>query len=163
MVDNSNGGDKVTGDGVEGEKEVPREGLCVHGTKEDIALARAMGFIVEDNNNPVPGNLPAPGEDIGEEGQTWGWSGADHRVIFGASNCRPKLPGLGGSIKFIISTGLFLLFVPRIFLENVIVKQININLTKNMDLSEMLVFIGLWLVISYALSKRERVLVFNAA
>lgn len=54
-------------------------------------------------------------------------------------------------VDCVTSTGLFLLFFPRIYLENIIMKQTNENLIKKMDFGEMLVYIALWLVISSSL------------
>jgi hypothetical protein len=50
---------------------------------EDIALVRAMGFEVDDDDEPAPENIPADGEHLfrlgGDlhDGQEWGWDGID--------------------------------------------------------------------------------------
>jgi hypothetical protein len=56
---------------------------------EDIALIRAMGFEVDDDNEPAPENIPPPdmplfmiGGDL-HEGQEWGWDGIDQRAGLG--------------------------------------------------------------------------------
>ena len=53
-------------------------------------------------------------------------------------------------LETISYTGMFLLLFPRLFLEDVIMVATNNNLAKKMELSEFLVFIGLWFVLSYA-------------
>ena len=58
---------------------------------EDIALVRAMGFEVDDDNEPAPENIPvadAPLFRLGgglHEGQEWGWDGIDQRATLGGA------------------------------------------------------------------------------
>ena len=112
-----NGEDKAISNGEE-EREVRHEVLCARDVIEDIALVREMGFIVEDDKDLAPKNVPDPGgTDTGGTGQIWGWSGADQQATFGASNYRPKVTGLTGSaLECIMITSMFLLFpseIPR--------------------------------------------------
>lgn len=51
---------------------------------EDIALVRAQGFEVDDDNEPVEENVPSePSSQPGGlfPGQRWGWDGIDRRAI----------------------------------------------------------------------------------
>jgi hypothetical protein len=56
---------------------------------EDIALVRAMGFEVNDDNEPAPENIPlngAPLFRLGEglhKGQEWGWDRIDQQATLG--------------------------------------------------------------------------------
>jgi hypothetical protein len=59
---------------------------------EDIALVRAMGFEVDDDNEPAPKNIPPPnmplfriGGDL-QEGQEWGWDGIDQQAGLGGGD-----------------------------------------------------------------------------
>ena len=47
---------------------------------EDIAMVRNLGFDVDDDNEPVPENIPSPDAPLPVdhglyEGQSWGWDG----------------------------------------------------------------------------------------
>jgi hypothetical protein len=48
---------------------------------EDIANVCALGFIVDDDNEPAPENIPAVRANNNRQATTervWGWSGIDH-------------------------------------------------------------------------------------
>lgn len=52
---------------------------------EDIAMVRNQGFDVDDDDEPVPENIPPPDAPLPVdnglyEGQTWGWDGIDRRA-----------------------------------------------------------------------------------
>jgi hypothetical protein len=58
----------------------------LRGTAEDIAMVRNQGFDVDDDNEPVPENVPTDdGPTVDDnnglyEDQTWGWDGIDRRA-----------------------------------------------------------------------------------
>ena len=143
---------EVNVNNVEPIVEVPNEVSRAQNCGEDIAMVRAMGFMVEDDNDPAPENIPEPGGSVTDGvTQTWGWSGADQRSLFGATDHQPKMKTVRGILlETITYPAMFLLLFPRLFLEDVILLATNSNLTKKMDLSEFLVFIGLWFILSYA-------------
>lgn len=145
----------------EGE-EIPNEVLRARNHAEDIARVQAMGFMVDNDNEPAPENVPElqEEEEATNEQQTWGWSGADQRKLFGAEDLPPKMNGLRGvALETITFTGMFLTFFPRIFLEHTIMKETNKKLEKDLTFGEFLIFIGIWLVMSYSspgnLDRRE--------
>lgn len=118
-----------------------------------------MGFMVEDDNDPAPKNVPQEGDAL-PNNQTWGWDGADHCAVFGADNNKPKIGGLLGQVlEFVTTIAMFLILFPRNFMEQVILKETNKKLDKELKFGEFLWFIGLWLVISYSspgsLNRRE--------
>ncbi len=52
---------------------------------EDIAIVCNQGFNVDDDDEPVPENIPSPDAPLPVshglyEGQTWGWDGIDRRA-----------------------------------------------------------------------------------
>ena len=66
---------------------------------------RAMGADVDNDNQPAPENIPAPGtntttsvtgarDDGFLEGQEWGWSGIDNQKKDNFDNVNPKVKGL---------------------------------------------------------------------
>ena len=54
-------------------------------TTEDVENVRAMGFGVDDDNDPAPENVPNPNEAVVTTedglytGQQWGWAGFCNR------------------------------------------------------------------------------------
>ncbi len=62
----------------EGGKEIADFVFNAQNQAEDIALVQDMGFMVDDDNEPAPKNVPADGAPVnGEallEGQNWGWT-----------------------------------------------------------------------------------------
>ena len=85
---------------------------------EDIAMVRAMGLDVDDDNVPAPENIPENATDrTGEEGNVelgWGWSGIDHRKQLNISNVRAKISGITSDAMVHISfVGMFFLLFPK--------------------------------------------------
>ena len=117
----NNQGDGGQNQGEEEGKPVPDEVTRAGNVVEDIALVCVMGFMVEDNNDPVPENVPqeaeAPTPTAFYDDQTWGWGSADQQSLFGAQNHWPKLNGLSGlALELVTATTMFLLF----FLSNLL-------------------------------------------
>ena len=147
----------------EQQQEIPQEVQHARNVWEDIALVRAMGFMVDDDNNPAPENIPVIAENVQldvNNNQTWGWNGANQRALFGAENNQPKFSGLDSTFWEVVSfTRVFLLLFPRTLVEKVILAETNKKIDKKITLGEFLRFIGLWLVITYAspgnLSRKE--------
>ena len=112
---------------------------------------RGLGFEVDDDNDPVPENIPNPGEDTPNGEQSWGWNGICYRKSQNISNVQPKLKH---GIENIPSCPtqqtickLFYTLFPIRFLENTILKNTNMNLAQDADeitLVELLRFIGIW-------------------
>ena len=75
--------DITDGDNTPGEEqrqEIPQEVQHARNVREDIALVQAMGFMVDDDNNPAPENIPENGGKAHKNtnnNQTWGWNGSD--------------------------------------------------------------------------------------
>ena len=58
---------------------IPEHVFHMGANDEDIAHIRSLGFSVDDDNEPVPENIPDPNDDPnkGAEEETWGWDGMD--------------------------------------------------------------------------------------
>ena len=158
--------DITDGDNTPGKKqwqEIPQEVQHAGNVREDIALVQAMRFMVDDDNNPAPENIPENGgkaHNNTNNNQTLRWKGADQRAIFGAENSKPKFPGLDTTFWEVVSfTRVFQLLFSRPLIENVILAETNKKLDKKITLGEFLQFIGIWLMITYAspgdLSRKE--------
>jgi hypothetical protein len=96
---------------------------------EDIAEVHTLGFIVENDNEPAPENIPAPTENnniAATNGLAWGWAGIDHRkqangvAMKAHINCLSGIALEGGMLLTML-----LLFLPLKFMEDVIIIQTN--------------------------------------
>ncbi len=124
---------------------------------EDIALVQDMGFMVNDDNEHAPKNIPADGTPPvnGEallEGQKWGWDGIDCRAILQGSMYNRPTFAKEWSPNGKPFINIFLHFLPCYFLEVTIVEATsNALLAANAvqtTLGELLRYIGMMLLMS---------------
>ncbi len=124
---------------------------------EDIALVWDMGFMVDDDNEPAPENVPADGTPPvnGEallEGQKWGWDGINRRAILQGLMYNGPTFANKGSPNGKPFIDIFLHFLPCYFLEDTIVEATsNALLMANAvrtTLGELLRYIGMMLLMS---------------
>jgi hypothetical protein len=124
---------------------------------EDIALVRDMDFMVDDDNEPAPQNVPADGAPPvnGEalfEGQKWGWDGIDCQAILQGSMYNGPTFANKWSPNGKPFIDIFLHFLPCYFIEVTIVKATSkVLLTVNAvrtTLGELLRYIGMMLLMS---------------
>jgi hypothetical protein len=124
---------------------------------EDIAMARAQGLDVDDDNDPAPENIPvrgAPAEsDENPHGQEWGWGGTCHRKSQHHSDvnaqvvnhCKAELIGM-------TKLQMFLLFFPIAYLDSVVTMQTSLTLQrqahKPLSFGEFIRFLGCILFMS---------------
>jgi hypothetical protein len=122
---------------------------------EDIALIWDMGFMVDDNNEPAPKNVPAGGTPPvnGEallEGQKWGWDSIDRQAILEGSMYNGPTFANEWSPNGKPFIDIFLHFLPCNFLEVTIIKATSIALlTANAvrtTLGELFHYIGMMLL-----------------
>jgi len=125
---------------------------------EDIALVRAMGFEVDDDNEPAPENVPAddaPLFRLGEglfEGQEWGWDGIDQRATLGGAMYNGPSFAEGWTPQRKTLMEIFLHVFPLEFFTTVIVEATNNALvatnSARTSLGEMLRYVGMWMLMS---------------
>ena len=125
---------------------------------EDIALVRAMGFEVDDDDEPAPENIPADDEHLfrlgGDlhDGQEWGWDGIDQRAgLLGGMYHQPTFAN-SWSPQGKSFVEIFLHLFPVRFVETVMVEAtsrvlMSDNLVRT-TIGEMLRYIGMWLLMS---------------
>ena len=146
---------------VVNENEV--EGEAIHesvfqsgGHAEDIALVRAQGLDIDDDNMPAPENIPVevvPNDTLRivdpehtEEG--WGWSGIDHRKQLNISNVRAAISGVSNELLENISfVGMFFILFPKSMIK-IIIAETNKKMEEPMDMGEFLRWIGVCLLLS---------------
>lgn len=119
---------------------------------EDIAMVRAMGLDVDDDNVPAPENIPQNATDAtGEEGNVelgWGWSGIDHRKQLNISNVRANIAGItSDAMEHISFLGMFFLLFPKPLIS-LIIAETNKKLEHPTSMGEFLRWIGIWLLLS---------------
>jgi len=94
---------------------------------EDIANVRSQGFEVDDDNEPVPENIPIGGtssdNDL-KDGQTWGWDGIDRRHVITPEKEEPSYQH-GWSPLGLSYMDVFLAFLPLTFLLETVVYNTN--------------------------------------
>ena len=124
---------------------------------EDIALVRAMGFEVDDDNEPAPENVPAPDAPPVEmgalrEGQDWGWDGFDQRASLGGAMYNGPSFADGWSPKRKTFLEIFLHLFPLEFFTDVIIEATSNALfaadSARTSLGEMLRYLGMWMLMS---------------
>ncbi len=137
------------------EIEIPT--TIVVGNEDDIALMRASGITVEDDNDPLPENIPNEANPIpqGNElynDQSWGWEGFDERKINGFKKCKPKLVGINDLVlqQGMTVLAMFLFFFPKLLVD-IILEATNIkigNTCRTLSYGEFLRWLGIHLLMS---------------
>jgi len=122
--------------------------------KEDISFFRNLGLDVDDDNDPLPENVPTEQEETNssaglKENQTWGFSGIDYRKAAGFFKSKPQMKDCTQDdlyTKPILWYFLFFLGWPILHL---VIKCTNKKLgDKPTNKGEFLRFLGLWFLMS---------------
>ena len=123
----------------------------VGNNSEDIAMIRGMGFLVDDDNEPVEENIPEPNSNTTaglKEGQSFGWNGFDERKKEGLYETNAKMINLRGipleSCSFMTMFNIF--FSTK--LGWMIIIESNKRLEEPLDVGEWLCFLGIILFMS---------------
>ena len=119
---------------------------------EDIANVRNQGFEVNDDNEPVPENIPTDGTSCDndlKDGQTWGWDGIDRHHVIIPEKEEPSYQH-GWSPLGLSHNDVFLAFLPLTFLLETVVYNTN-NAIESLGepplgWAEFLCFLGLWCI-----------------
>jgi hypothetical protein len=114
------------------------------GTAEDVSEFRSAGFDVDDDNDPAPENIPTtvPATPT-PEGLQWGWNGVCQRQLAQGDELPARLVGV--NLENITILKMFLTFLPRLFLEEVVLKASNAAIVgKAITVGEFYIFLGLW-------------------
>jgi hypothetical protein len=119
-------------------------------------MIRNMGLDVDDDNAPAPENVPVPGISVGtetkEEVLDWGWDGIDPRKRDHQYDARASIVGLSEmAMQGLCPLRMFLLFLLKYFIENVILAETNKSLGEDgmpITYGEFLRWIGILLFMS---------------
>ena len=121
---------------------------------DDIAMVRAMGMDVDDDNEPVQENMPEENERVNErgnglkEGQSWGWNGFDERRKENIYDTKAKINGLSGvALQNCSFTTMFQIFFAST-IGDMVITETNKVLDVPMDMGEWLRFVGILLLLS---------------
>jgi hypothetical protein len=71
--------------------EIGEDIFTAQNVAKDIARIHQEGFEVDDDNEPLPENVPTngnvpPANEGLYEGQSWGWDGVDWQITMGGGN-----------------------------------------------------------------------------
>ena len=139
--------------------EISQNILQTGNRSEDIMMVRAQGLDVDDDNEPLPENIPttttndsndASAANANPEHETvgWGWSGIDHRCQINTTNVRAAIAGItNDAMQHISYLGMFPLLFPKSYIE-LIIEQTNKKLDEPVSMGEFLRWIGIWLFLS---------------
>ena len=108
--------------------------------------------MVDNDNELAPENIPdgTMSESNTPNGK-WGWNGQCHRRLMGAHNLQPNFNIVSGIHLDVLGyVSMFLIFLPKLFVETVIVKLTSYVLVQLLSMGDFLRFIGIWLVITHA-------------
>jgi len=128
--------------------EIDPEVFRAGNNAEDIALVRAQGLNVDDDNDPAPENIPTADAPIGNEddglfpGQSWG---VDSFVDPMNNNGWTKPPGFNEDFNIRTASwlDLFIFLFPITWFKTVLIPKTNENLQSDVTFGEMLRYIGL--------------------
>ena len=148
-----------TANGIEEQQGIPLPNDLTHfgNRREDIATIRGLGLMVDDDNDPAPENIPPADDPVVsgatndlKEGQSWGWNGFDERKVAGIPNVNPSMKGINNLALGVMNyVAIFLLFMPRLYLEDIVLNATNKHLEENpLSFGELLSFIGIILFMS---------------
>ena len=135
----------------------PNEVLHSSHTSDDIAMVRAMGMNVDDDNEPVAENIPTTEESASsrvtglKEGQSWGWNGMCDRKKEGLYQTKAKINGLSGvALENCSFATMFHIFFPKDIAWMIIVETNKRYALEGapMDLGEFYRYLGLILLMS---------------
>ena len=132
------------------EPEPPQKVPAIVG-ENDSARIRALGFDVDDDDEPVAENLLPPNPDEVKYHQ-WGWNGIDYRKSNNHYEMSAQMKGnVGGEICDFSILDWFLRFLPRQYIANVLIPETNKSLEDTdmpLTFGEFLRWLGLWFLMS---------------
>ena len=147
---------------------------------DDVQRIRAMGYEVDDDNDPAPENVPHHNDDaqgppandrravhptglIADHNQEWGHHAIDQRRVNVRHNVKPSVPGIPTQMPItneIPKSFIFLLFFGRSIFDSLIIPSTNASLRednlKQTTMGEFLRWIGIWFFLSTTSGYRRR-------
>ena len=122
-----------------------------HGGQNNLVVALTGLMDVDDDNEPVPENIPVPTAPPPPSvlSQEWGHDGFCLRKSNELPDAKAKLVYLVDATRNDINLQLFECFFPRAFMEDVMIAETNKILDQHpLSYGELLHWIGLWVLIS---------------
>lgn len=128
--------------------EIPDEVLNCNAETANAELFRAHGIDVDDDNDPLPENVPLDVVDNDNIFGNWGFSGICYRKQLHVNRkANANLP------NFAVAPELKLLWLfeqlfPVEYVKGTIIVRVNSQLSKPIEYGEWLRLIGIWLLIA---------------
>jgi hypothetical protein len=121
-----------------------------HGGENELVTALSGLVDIDNDNEPVPENVPILGETESPTvlATEWGHSGFCYRKQNNLSNAAPKLCNSVDTMRNDINLQLFERFFPRTYMIEVIIKETNKKLKHPLTYGELLRWLGLWILMS---------------
>jgi hypothetical protein len=123
---------------------------------EDASKFRALGFCVDDDNDPAPENVPSPTENSdGCAYKEWNSVPYCDRRLCGASHVQPTLIRADQTLHTVL--GFFIHFLPLAYFKTTVIPATNVFLSDPLSWDEFLRFLGLIFLMatSQGSAKRE--------
>ena len=147
---------------------------------DDIQRIRAMGYEVNDDNDPAPENIPHhdiapqptkeaanatpathPSSLFAEHKQEWGHHPVDQRRVYVRQNVQPSVPGIPTQMPItshLPKSFIFLLFFGQSIFDSLIIPATNESLRedklKETTMGEFMRWIGIWFFLSLIVQQR---------
>ena len=109
---------------------------------EDASKFRALGFCVDDDNDPAPENVPSPSENVdGCIYKEWHSVPYCDRRLCGANDVQPSLIRADSTMHTVL--GYFTHFLPIVYFKTAVLPATNAHLSDALSWEEFLRFLGL--------------------
>ncbi len=133
----------------EGEHEIPQVLQNITLQSDDVAVVAAAlngHFMIDDDNEPAPENVPEVNNSNDEEcayAEEWGHGGVCFAKANGSSHHLPRLKNHSRDLK-LTRLQLFEVFFPVKFVKEVLLPELNKKVDKDVSYGEFLQFLGIW-------------------
>ncbi len=114
---------------------------------EDASNFFALGFCVDDDNEPAPDNIPTPNANPKEcTCMEWNFVPFDERRVMAAIDVRPTLKGADPTLHTVL--GYFVHFLLVEYLKIIVIPQMNAAIKEPVTWEEFLRFLGITFIMA---------------
>ena len=137
-----------------GEENVPTE-IPANSGDDDASKFRALGFCVDDDNEPAEENIPTPAATLSEcTYHEWNSFPLCRRRLVGATDVQPTLIGAEPTMCSVV--GFFLHFLPVTYFKSVVLPATNAKLNDPLTWEEFVRFLGLIFLMATSQGSQRR-------
>ena len=121
---------------------------------DEISIARGLGPMVDDDNQPAPENVPTGGQSEESILGEWEHSGLCYRKVANGTDSKPQLKDMPTSEPTRIQ--LFEHLFPMKYVTEVILPATSKGMEKDLTYGEFLRFVGIWLLMATIVGPQRR-------